>query len=55
LSNPTVTSVVCGVESVEQLNENLKAIEIRLSEDERTACDDVWRKLSPPPNMFYGR
>ena len=55
LSNPTVTSVVCGIESIGQLNENLKAMESRLSEDELTACDEVWRKLSPPPNMFYGR
>lgn len=55
LNNPVVTSVVCGIESVEQLNENLKAVEIRLSEDELAACDEVWRKLSPPPNMFYGR
>ena len=55
MSNPAVTSVVCGIESDEQLNENLKAVEIRLSEDELAACDEVWRKLSPPPNMFYGR
>ncbi len=55
LNNKTVTSVVCGVDSVEQLNENLKAVEIKLSEDECSACDEVWQKLSPPPNMFYGR
>jgi aryl-alcohol dehydrogenase-like predicted oxidoreductase len=55
LNNPVITSVVCGVESVEQLKENLGAIEVRLSEDELTACDEVWRKLCPPPNMFYGR
>ena len=55
LNNPSVTSVVCGVESVEQLNENLGAIEIRLSEAELSACDEVWRELSPAPNMFYGR
>jgi aryl-alcohol dehydrogenase-like predicted oxidoreductase len=55
LNNKTITSVVCGVDSVEQLNENLKAVDIELSEDELSACDEVWRQLSPPPNMFYGR
>ena len=55
LSNKTITSVVCGVDSIEQLKENLEAIEIKLSEDERAACNKVWQKLSPAPNMFYGR
>ena len=55
LSNPAVTSVVCGIESGEQLQENLEAVEVRLSADELAGCDEVWRKLSPPPNMFYGR
>jgi len=55
LSNKTVTSVVGGVSSLKQLNENLKATEIKLSEDECAACDKVWQELSPPPSMFYGR
>ena len=55
LDNPVITSVVGGVESIGQLKENLGAIEIRLSEEELAACDEIWQKLSPPPNMFYGR
>ena len=39
LSNETITSAVCGVSSLKQLEENLGATEIELSEEERAACD----------------
>jgi aryl-alcohol dehydrogenase-like predicted oxidoreductase len=55
LHNPLVSSVVCGVSSVEQLEENLGALELELSADDLTACDEVWRMLMPKPTMFYAR
>jgi aryl-alcohol dehydrogenase-like predicted oxidoreductase len=52
LSNPTVTSVLSGPISTEQLEENLKATEIVLSEEELLACDSVWQKFRPPRHMY---
>jgi len=54
LSNPTITSVVCGATSVEQLQQNMKATELKISQTERDACDDVWNRLRPR-GVFYGR
>jgi aryl-alcohol dehydrogenase-like predicted oxidoreductase len=54
LSNPTITSVVCGATSIEQLQENMAATEISLSQEELHACDQVWHQLRPP-RLFYGR
>jgi 1-deoxyxylulose-5-phosphate synthase len=54
LGNPTITSVVCGATSVEQLQQNMKATELNMSEAERDACDDVWNRLRPR-GVFYGR
>jgi len=47
LSNEIITSAICGATSVKQLEENLEATEIKLSEEELAACDDVWRQLRP--------
>ena len=55
LSNETITSAICGATSVKQLEENLGATEVKLSQEELTACDEVWQKLSPRPKLFYGR
>jgi aryl-alcohol dehydrogenase-like predicted oxidoreductase len=55
LSKPFVSSIVCGVSSVKQLEENLGALELQLSENDLAACDEVWRALHPPPTMFYAR
>jgi aryl-alcohol dehydrogenase-like predicted oxidoreductase len=55
LNNPSVTSIVCGVTSVKQLEQNLASIDIRLSPEEVSACDEVWQKLRPKPTMFYAR
>jgi 1-deoxyxylulose-5-phosphate synthase len=55
LNNPNVTSLVCGATSVKQLEENLGAAEIKLSQEELSACDQVWEKLRPQPSMFYAR
>jgi aryl-alcohol dehydrogenase-like predicted oxidoreductase len=54
LSNPSITAVVCGATSIKQLEQNLKAMEIDISDVERDACDAVWHKLSPR-QLFYGR
>ena len=54
LSNETITSAICGATSLKQLNENLGATEIKLSEGELAACDDVWQWLRPL-RFFYGR
>jgi aryl-alcohol dehydrogenase-like predicted oxidoreductase len=54
LSNPTITAVVCGATSVEQLQQNMTAVKISISKEERDACDEVWHKLHPP-RLFYGR
>jgi len=55
LSNETITSAICGATSVKQLEENLGATEVKLSQEELAACDEVWQKLSPRPKLFYGR
>ncbi len=55
LNNPVVTSVVCGASSVKQLEENLGAIDIKLSKEELASCDEVWQDLRPRPSMFYAR
>ena len=54
LNNATITSAICSATSTKQLEENLGATEIKLSEEEITACDEVWRELRPH-RFFYGR
>lgn len=54
LNNPTITAVVCGATSVEQLQQNMRATEISISKEERDACDEIWHQLRPP-RLFYGR
>jgi aryl-alcohol dehydrogenase-like predicted oxidoreductase len=54
LSNPTITSVVCGATSIEQLQENMVAADIKLSQEALDACNQVWHQLRPP-RLFYGR
>ncbi len=41
LHRPVVSSVIVGARTVEQLDDNLAAVDIRLSEDELTRLDDV--------------
>ena len=54
LNNEKITSAVCGASSLEQLEENIGAIEIGLSKEELAACDGVWQWLRPP-RFFDGR
>jgi len=55
LAQPSVSSIVCGVSSVEQLDDSLAALDMNLSEDDLEACDKVWETLRPRPVMFYAR
>ncbi len=54
LNNPNVTSIISGVSSREQLEDNLNATEIILSAEEISACDEVWQQLAPK-QFLYGR
>lgn len=55
LRQPQVSSVVCGVSSLEQWGENLGALDVELSPEDLAACDEVWQRLRPTPVMFYAR
>lgn len=54
LSNKTITSIVCGSSNVEQLHQNIRALEITLPQDALEVCNEVWHDLRPP-RLFYGR
>ena len=54
LNNPTVTSVISGVTSLEQLKDNIGSTEVKLSSEELAACDKLWQKLVPS-RFLYGR
>ncbi len=54
LNKKGITSIVCGTTSMEQLEQNLSAVELKVSQDELDACDAVWHQLHPP-RLFYGR
>ena len=53
LSNSAITSIICGTNSIKQLEENVGAIEVTLTEEEFNACSEVWHDLRPP-RFFYG-
>lgn len=53
LNNKTITSVLCGITSLEQLDTDLTALDIKLSEEELSACDDIWQLCFRPPSYFY--
>jgi len=54
LNNRTITSIVSGVSSLEQLQTNLGATELKLSKEELAVCDEVWQQLRPV-RFLYGR
>ena len=45
--NETITSAISGTTSLEQLKENMSALEITLSPEELQACDDIWAMFRP--------
>ncbi|MBN2061014.1 MAG: aldo/keto reductase [Deltaproteobacteria bacterium] len=54
LNNSTITSVLSGVTTVQQLEENLKAVEVVLTEEDLKVCDEMWQIFSPP-RFMYGK
>lgn len=54
LNNRLITSVLSGVTTVQQLEENLKAVEVILPEEDLKVCDEVWQIFSPP-RFMYGK
>ena len=48
LTRPTISSVIVGARTDDQLADNLQAAELRLSDDELTALEKVSR-----PNLIY--
>lgn len=54
LNNPLISSILIGVSSAKQLEENIGALELKLTEEELKACDEVWQELRPP-RIFYGQ
>jgi aryl-alcohol dehydrogenase-like predicted oxidoreductase len=54
LNNKAVTSVLSGFTTVEQLRENVAAIDIKLTHEELGVCDEVWSWFRPP-RFFYAK
>jgi aryl-alcohol dehydrogenase-like predicted oxidoreductase len=54
LRDPVVCSVVSGATSIEQLEQNIAATDVRLTPEELEACDRLWDRLHPP-RIYYGR
>jgi aryl-alcohol dehydrogenase-like predicted oxidoreductase len=48
LSNATITSVLSGTTALDQVKENLAADEVKLSQEELNACDEVWQIFRAP-------
>ncbi|MGP8081015.1 MAG: aldo/keto reductase [Dehalococcoidales bacterium] len=53
INNPVVSSAIVGASSAKQLEDNVKAVDIKLTDEEKKACDEVWQELRPP-RVFYG-
>ena len=53
INNPLISSAIAGFSSAKQLEENLGAVDIKLTAEENKACDEVWTELRPP-RVFYG-
>jgi len=53
LNNRSITSVICGSNSIKQLEENIGAVDITLTDHELKTCDEIWNELRPP-RFFYG-
>ena len=54
INNPVVSSAIVGASSAKQLEDNVKAVDIKLTDEEKKACDEVWKELRPP-RIFYGK
>jgi aryl-alcohol dehydrogenase-like predicted oxidoreductase len=54
LNNKTITSVLSGLTTMEQLKENVASADITLTPEETQVCDEVWAWFRPP-RYFYAR
>ena len=54
LANAAVTSVIIGATSMKHVEHNIAALDLVLTKDELSGCDETWRKLRPL-TFFYGR
>jgi aryl-alcohol dehydrogenase (NADP+) len=54
LNNKTITSVLSGLITMEQLKENVASVDIKLTPEEIEVCDKVWVWFRPP-RYFYAR
>ncbi|HHE41217.1 MAG TPA: aldo/keto reductase [Dehalococcoidia bacterium] len=54
LGSPNITSVIIGATSPKHIEKNMGAAEITLTDEERAACDEIWKELRPL-RFFYGR
>ena len=54
LNNASISSIIIGASSARQLEENIGALDLKLTSEDTEACDKVWLQLRPP-RIFYGR
>jgi 1-deoxyxylulose-5-phosphate synthase len=52
LDNPNITSVINGINSVPRLEENILALDIKISTEEKQVCDQVWSAFRPPRKHY---
>ncbi|WP_445403475.1 aldo/keto reductase [Acinetobacter vivianii] len=52
LHQPAVTSVISGVRTVEQLQENIKALDIQLSIETLAKLDEIWPPCGEAPHAY---
>lgn len=52
LTKPVVSSIIMGASKLHQLEDNLKAIEVKLNDSEISALDDLTKQNSPYPHWF---
>jgi len=55
LQRPAITSVIVGAKSVEQLNDNMAAADLKLSESEIGALDEVSKLVREYPGWMFER
>lgn len=54
LNNPLISSAIVGISSTKQLEENFGAVDLKFTEEDTKACDEVWREIRPP-GFRYGK
>lgn len=54
LSKKVVSSIIIGVSKIEQLNDNLKSVEVQLSNEEITLIDELTKPVTKYPATFIG-